>query len=91
MTFAPGRVSSLELIYRMRAEAFDLTSWSTIQALAPLQNLIDLHLIRDLHVLEIGQFKSAVFFKLGLISGGAFSRSLISSLIELSPSWYMIS
>ena len=46
-------VASFIIFHWMRAQTFYLSSWSTIQTLSTLQDLIYLHLIRDLYVFKI--------------------------------------
>lgn len=63
LSFAPGRVTSLELVDRVRTQTFDLTSWAAIQPLPTLKDLIHLHLVGYLDILQVGQLKCAVFIE----------------------------
>ena len=48
----------------MRAQAFYLAGRATVQTLPTLEDLVDLHLVSNLHVLEIGKLQRAVFIQI---------------------------
>ena len=63
--FSAGRVPSLALIHRVRAQTLDLASRSTIQTLTSLQDLIDLHLVCDFNMFKVRQLQSTVLVQIG--------------------------
>ena len=48
----------------MRAQALDLAGGATVQTLTALEDLVDLHLVGDLYVLEVGELQRAVFIQI---------------------------
>ena len=48
----------------MRAQALDLAGGATVQTLPALEDLVDLHLVGDLYVLEVGELQRAVFIQI---------------------------